>query len=416
MRSFGITSGLSWTFQLRPERWTMTSGTTMFASARANGRAGFGSSATIIACASRSSVSSAPVTAISFFRSRLASSGRWLLADDDRDRLRLRALARAQLQRQALGEVVRADPSRLHALQVAQRAAQLRDERLDRVAVAVVVEAEVGDEAAFDEARGDVLDRVGEVAVVVERIDEDEDGGGIRRREPHPGELAAQVVLESLRDRVAVAVVGVVEVVVGPRRPGSLADAVEVLVLGAVSPSRRRYPNSAAASIAVGSAASTPSPPGSAARSDSRSPARSATESGSASGSNAGAASSSTSRNGFCSSICSTSWCSSSVDSWSSRIDCCSCGVSARCCESRTWSVCFHGAATLPSGRCPQGARPGCGGPAPGRRAPRQALLHDASCADSHPEVLAEVDLADVGVGDDLGGVPSASTRPSLMM
>jgi hypothetical protein len=39
---------------------------------------------------------------------------------------------------------------------------------------------------------------------------------------------------------------------------------------------------------------------------------------------------------GFCSSICSTSWWSSSVESCSSRIDCCSWGVRARCCESRT--------------------------------------------------------------------------------
>ena len=55
--------------------------------------------------------------------------------------------------------------------------------------------------------------------------------------------------------------------------------------------------------------------------------------------------SSSASRNGFCSSICSTSWCSSSVDSCSSRIDCCSCGVSARCCDRRTCSEGFmrHG-------------------------------------------------------------------------
>ena len=39
MRSLGITSGLSTTFQPRPDFCTITSGTTMFASARANGRA-----------------------------------------------------------------------------------------------------------------------------------------------------------------------------------------------------------------------------------------------------------------------------------------------------------------------------------------------------------------------------------------
>ena len=37
----------------------------------------------------------------------------------------------------------------------------------------------------------------------------------------------------------------------------------------------------------------------------------------------------------------SISWLSSSVDSCSSRIDCCSCGVSVRCWESWSWSECF---------------------------------------------------------------------------
>ena len=54
------------------------------------------------------------------------------------------------------------------------------------------------------------------------------------------------------------------------------------------------------------------------------------------------AASSSASRKGFCSSICSTSCCSSSVDSCSRRIDCCSCGVSARCCDRRTCKRRLH--------------------------------------------------------------------------
>src|SRR3989344_1396184 len=83
--------------------------------------------------------------------------------------------------------------------------------------------------------------------------------------------------------------------------------------------------------------------------------------------SSAGRASSG-SRKGFCSSICSISWLSSSVDSCNRRMDCCSCGVSAMCCESRNCSEGFM----------------------------------DCSGA-SHAEVLAEVDLADVGVLDDLG-------------
>ena len=105
------------------------------------------------------------------------------------------------------------------------------------------------------------------------------------------------------------------------------------------------------------------------ARSVSRSPARSVGRQALGERLERGAASSSASRKGFCSSICSTSWCSSSVDSCSRRIDCCNCGVSARCCESRT---------------CSDGL---------------QLVGHELI----HPEVFAEIDLAHVGVLDDLG-------------
>ena len=54
-----------------------------------------------------------------------------------------------------------------------------------------------------------------------------------------------------------------------------------------------------------------------------------------------GASSNSLSRNGFSSSICSISWLNSRVESWSRRIDCCNCGVRARCWETRRESPCF---------------------------------------------------------------------------
>src|SRR4029079_19276349 len=49
------------------------------------------------------------------------------------------------------------------------------------------------------------------------------------------------------------------------------------------------------------------------------------------------------SSSGFSCSSRSTSAFSSSVDNWSSRIDCCSCGVSVRCWLSLSWSVGFIG-------------------------------------------------------------------------
>ena len=51
--------------------------------------------------------------------------------------------------------------------------------------------------------------------------------------------------------------------------------------------------------------------------------------------------SSSFSSSGFCATAIATSCCSSSVDNCSSRMDCCSCGVSARCCDRRSWRLAF---------------------------------------------------------------------------
>ena len=46
--------------------------------------------------------------------------------------------------------------------------------------------------------------------------------------------------------------------------------------------------------------------------------------------------SSSRSSKGLSDRICSSSWCNSRVDNCSSLIDCCSCGVNARCCDTRS--------------------------------------------------------------------------------
>ena len=87
------------------------------------------------------------------------------------------------------------------------------------------------------------------------------------------------------------------------------------------------------------------------------------------------------SRNGLSSSICSISWLNSSVDSCNRRIDCCSCGVSARCCETRSERPCFMLRARLYIRKfSPRYTR-------------RTSGFWTMSC-----------------------GLPSASTRPSLMM
>src|SRR5690606_22426319 len=85
------------------------------------------------------------------------------------------------------------------------------------------------------------------------------------------------------------------------------------------------------------------------------------------------------SRKGFSSSICSTSWASSSVVSCSRRIDCCSCGVSARCCETRSDRPSIMACNPL-------------SGPASRRGLPSL----------SHAEVLAQVQPAHLRVVDDV--------------
>jgi hypothetical protein len=220
------------------------------------------------------------------------------IADNDGDRLRLAARLRAQLQRQALGQVARADAGRLHALQPAQGAAQAVEHLV--VAVVGTLDGIVGslgrvaflnvhvrgllhgsagglrlrpDEnpptacsrlprqarvcpqvrtlggrlrggvlcdrfghRAAAQLRSDLLERIGQVAVLVERFDQHADSSGVERVEAEVGELRAQVILQAQGRRVAVGGVELVAVVVGAGLARRLSNAVEVLALGAVLP------------------------------------------------------------------------------------------------------------------------------------------------------------------------------------
>ncbi len=208
----------------------------MFASARANGRPGLGSSETISACASRSRFSSAPVTAMSFFRSRRASSGRWLLQT-------MIAIACASPRGRVRSCSVRHSARSRAPTPVGSMLCRKRRPQRSWVRIGSAGSSSssslgvVGLErqAAFAQPGGDVLQRIGEIALVVERIDQHQHRRRIGIAEAHARQLAAQVVLQAGDRRVAIGVVDVA-VVLGAGLAGRLADAVEVLALGAVLP------------------------------------------------------------------------------------------------------------------------------------------------------------------------------------
>src|SRR5258705_10221000 len=82
------------------------------------------------------------------------------------------------------------------------------------------------------------------------------------------------------------------------------------------------------------------------------------------------------------------------VESCNSRIDCCSCGVSVRCCESLSCRVCFieMGREDLAGRIVVQTGRNGNGGVVRGMRCPLQ------------PEIFAEINASYVFIIDDLVG------------
>ena len=147
-----------------------------------------------------------------------------LLADDDRDRLRLAARLQPQLQGQALAEIACADARGLHALQPLQGAVQAFEQFLALF-------------LAVGELGRDLFERVGEITVVVQRLDQHMQRGRVLGRQPHAGQLVAQELLQALRGGVAVLRIELVAVAAagaaGARR---FADPVEVVALGAVLP------------------------------------------------------------------------------------------------------------------------------------------------------------------------------------
>ncbi len=153
-----------------------------------------------------------------------------LLADQQRQRLRRAARTGAQLQAQAFGQVARAHARRLHAVQPVQRALQARAQILVRLGVVDRHAQHLG------QPRGDVVQRVGQVAVAVQRLDQDLQRSAVLAAQAHAGHLPAQVLLQ--RDRAAAALeLAVVRVGRGAAvEAGGLADAVEVVALGTVLP------------------------------------------------------------------------------------------------------------------------------------------------------------------------------------
>ena len=99
--------------------------------------------------------------------------------------------------------------------------------------------------------------------------------GGVGGREAHAGELVAQVVLQALRRGCRGRSSSSSSPPLLLRAAGRLADAVEVVALGAVLPVVA-LGGAELGAVDAGRLVGAPSPPGSAARSDSRSPARSA--------------------------------------------------------------------------------------------------------------------------------------------
>ena len=206
--------------------------------------------------------------------------------------------------------------------------------------------------------------------------------------EPHASELRRAGGPAAI-SAPALAVLRLEVVAVGALAAGDrgLADAVEVLAFGAVLPVLA-LGGAELGRIQAGGvvARASPAPLSARVSASSRSPSRSPAAARSVPGGVSGVeASSSASRKGFCSSICSTSCWSSSVDSCSRRIDCCSCGVSDRCCDRRTCRDGFDCAE-------PMRMAATCGNVRRGRPCARRR------CSTISP------------------GVPSASTLPSLMM
>ena len=109
-------------------------------------------------------------------------------------------------------------------MQPAQCAAQARHQFVEGVFVRLVRQ----------QAGGDLFERVGEVTVLVEGLDEHVDGGHVLVAQAGAQQLLTQVLLQGDGQAVALERVGVVVALALAGR--AFADAVEVVALGAVFP------------------------------------------------------------------------------------------------------------------------------------------------------------------------------------
>ena len=154
------------------------------------------------------------------------------LADADRHRAGLAVGSLSQLQHQAVTQPGGAHTGGLQALQPLQRAVQSVGQFLAFLGGVLAVDAQ-----GLAQPLGDVFERVGQVAIFVERVDQHHHRGGILGRQAHAQQLAAQVVLQR---RAGFGRLDRLVVVVAAARAAAgrwqFADAVEIVAFGAVFP------------------------------------------------------------------------------------------------------------------------------------------------------------------------------------
>ena len=102
------------------------------------------------------------------------------VADNDRQLLRLAGRLCAQLQHQAFSQVPGADTGRIHALQPVPCDAQV----VEQFFLAVFIVGQRG---------GDFFQAVLEIAVVIDRLDQDLQGNAVTFRQAHASQLLAQM-------------------------------------------------------------------------------------------------------------------------------------------------------------------------------------------------------------------------------
>mmetsp|Transcript_42777 Transcript_42777/g.69785 ORF Transcript_42777/g.69785 Transcript_42777/m.69785 type:complete len:363 (-) Transcript_42777:210-1298(-) len=145
------------------------------------------------------------------------------LADQDRNHLGRTAWPRAQLQHQAFRQVARTDAGRLQALQQAVGDAQPVQQLLALLGV-------------LGQGGSDLVQSVFEVAVFVQRFDQHLYGGPILGRQVQAGELLGQVLGQRGLGGFLALALAVIVAAAGAAAGRQLADAVEVVALGAVLP------------------------------------------------------------------------------------------------------------------------------------------------------------------------------------